>query len=143
ERVEQRVVGMTDSSVPRGWGWLLVSGAVVFWIGAVTPPYRQWMGVSVEEYLTIVGTHRANWYAMHGCFALGTVLTMLGLAGLGDGLRISSVRPWPTIACVLFQTAATLWLVQIAFRVSVPLWAFSELRQTGHVPSVYLALHAG
>ena len=38
-------------TIPRAVGWLLIAGAVVFWAGAVTPPYRQWMGVSVEEYL--------------------------------------------------------------------------------------------
>jgi hypothetical protein len=63
-------------------GWLLLIGALVFWAGAVTPPYRQWMGVSIEEYLTIVGGNHRNWYAMHALFAAGTLITFAGLAGL-------------------------------------------------------------
>jgi hypothetical protein len=117
-----------------------VSGAVVFWIGAVTPPYRQWMGVPVEEYLTIVGDHRANWYAIHGLFAVGTVLTMLGLAGLGAVLRSSGAQVWWSMAGMLFSVAATLWLVHIAYRLSVTPWAASEFAQSGRVPPVYLAI---
>ena len=33
----------------RATAWLLIVGAVVFWIAAVTPPYRQWMGPPVKE----------------------------------------------------------------------------------------------
>jgi hypothetical protein len=135
------VVDVTTGDVPRGVGWLLVCGAVVFWIGAVTPPYRQWMGVPLEEYLTIVGNHRPNWYVMHGLFAAGTVLTMAGLVGLGDALRASGDRAWSAIAGALFCIAATLWLVQVGFRVTATPWAFEELARTGQVPSVYPALH--
>jgi hypothetical protein len=122
-------------------GWLLVGGAVVFWIGAVTPPYRQWMGVPVEEYLTIVENHRPNWYAIHGLFAVGTVLTMLGLAGLGGVLRSAGAPLWWSMAGTLFSIAATLWLVHLGYRLSVTPWAASEFAQSGRVPAVYLAIN--
>jgi RNA polymerase sigma-70 factor (ECF subfamily) len=48
-------------SLPRAVAWVLIIGAVVFWIGAGTPPYKQWMGPPIEEYLTIIGTHRQSW----------------------------------------------------------------------------------
>jgi hypothetical protein len=131
---------VNPSDLPRGLGWLLVAGAIVFWAGAVTPPYRQWMGVPIEEYLTIVGANRPTWYLMHVLFAVGTVLTLAGLSGLGGVLRSSGDRIWSTTAATLFSVAATLWLVQIGYRLSVTPWASSELSQSGQVPLVYVAM---
>ena len=127
-------------SPPRIFGWLLVVGAVVFWAGAVTPPYRQWMGVPIEEYLTIVGAHRRNWYTMHALFGLGTVITVAGLAGLSAALRATGDRLWSTIAIALFSLAAVLWLMQVGFRVSVEPWAAGELARDGRVPNMFPAL---
>jgi hypothetical protein len=78
---------------------------------------------------------------MHGLFAVGTVLTMAGLVGLGDALRASGDRAWSAIGAALFCTASTLWLVQVGFRVAVTPWAFDELAKMGQIPSVYPALH--
>jgi hypothetical protein len=128
------------TSVPRIVGWLLLLGAVVFWAGAFTPPYRQWMGVPIEEYLSIVGAHRRNWFAMHVLFGLGTVITVAGLAGLSIALRASGDRFWATVAIALFSLAAVLWLVQVAFRVSVEPWAAGELARDGRVPAIFPAL---
>jgi hypothetical protein len=125
---------------PRLVGWLLLIGALVFWAGAVTPPYRQWMGVSIEEYLTIVGAHHRNWYAMHALFAAGTLITVAGLAGLASTLRTAGDRGWSTIALALFSLAAVLWVVQVGFRVTVELWAAGELARDGRVPSMFPAL---
>lgn len=127
-------------TTPRIVGWLLLLGAVVFWIGAITPPYRQWMGVPIEEYLTIVGANRRNWYAMHALFGLGTVITVAGLAGLYGALRAGGDRIWSTIAVGLFSIATVLWLVQIGFRVSVEPWAAGELARDGRVPAIFPAL---
>jgi hypothetical protein len=121
-----------DTLPQRSAGALLVSGALVFWLGAFTPPYRQWMGVPVQEYLQIVGEHRPNWLFIHGCFALGALLTVAGfaaLAQLSTPLRVASS---------LFSTATVLWLVSIAFRVSVTLRAAEELARTNVVSSAYL-----
>jgi hypothetical protein len=129
---------MTSSRIVGG---LLVLGALVFWAGAATPPYRQWMGVSTEEYLTIVGSHGLNWRAMHLLFAVGTMLTGAGLAGLTGLLRASGDRIWATIGLTLFSVAAVLWLVQVGFRVTLTPWASLELARNSQVPSIYPALN--
>src|SRR5262245_12975236 len=78
--------GMTvtdlSGSLPRAVAWLLIVGAAVFWVGAGTPPYKQWMGPPIEEYLTIIGTHPRNWTFINGSFAVACVLTVPALAGL-------------------------------------------------------------
>lgn len=124
----------------RSVGCLLLLGALAFWAGAVTPPYRQWMGVSTEEYLTIVGANGRNWRAMHVLFAVGSVLTLAGLAGLSAVLRASGDRIWSTIGLAAFSVATALWLVQVGFRVTLEPWAALELGRSGQVPSIYPAL---
>jgi len=131
---------MSGTPIPRVVGWLLIAGAVVFWAGAVTPPYRQWMGVSIEEYLTIVGTNLRNWYTMHALFGAGAILAAAGLAGLTSVLRAAGDRTWSAVALTLFSIGVALWLVQVAFRVTIAPWAANELAREGHVPSIYPAL---
>jgi hypothetical protein len=128
-------------AIPRSIGTILVFGAVFFWIGACTPPYRQWTGVPMDEYLRIVGEHRLGWYTIHAFFVVGTTLTLAGLACLAVTLNARSESIKPTLGLVLFSLAAVLWLIQVGFRVSVTVWASSELARTSQVPSVYLGLH--
>jgi hypothetical protein len=128
-------------SAPRVVGWLLIAGAVVFWIGALTPPYRQWMGVSLEEYLNIVGANGRNWQVMHALFGAGTLLTLIGLSGLTARLHGTGGGTWAAIGLTLFAVSAVLWFVQLGFRVAVTPWASSELAGTGHMPDEYVSMH--
>jgi hypothetical protein len=122
-----------DAVLPRGAATLLVAGAVIFWIGAVTPPYRQWMGVGEDEYLQIVGANRTTWLFMHACFAAGAVTTAAGLGALAS-------RAWQAgAASTLFTIATILWLVNIGFRVTAAPRAAAELTRTGAVPTGYTA----
>jgi hypothetical protein len=116
-----------------------VAGAVAFWIGAVTPPYRQWMGVPVEEYLTIVGNNLLAWRVLHAFFAIGALLTLAGFVGLTGSLWGMGDRLWPTLGATLFGTGAVLWLVQVGFRIAVAPWASGELSRSGQVSPVYIA----
>jgi len=132
---------MSPDGVPRVLGWLLIAGAVIFWIGAVTPPYRQWMGVSLEEYLSIVGAHGRNWQVMHGLFAAGSLLTLIGLSGFTARVNGSGGSTWATIALTLFAVSTLLWFVQLGFRLTVTPWASAELTASGRMPGEYAALH--
>jgi hypothetical protein len=120
---------------------MLVAGSVVFWAGAVTPPYRQWMGVPIEEYLAIVGAHTIAWRVMHGLFALGAVITLAGASGLTGALGSAGERVWAAAPLGPLVAATALWLVQVGFRLSVTPWASDELARTGRVPVGYVAAH--
>jgi hypothetical protein len=113
----------------------------VFWIGAVTPPHRQWMGVSLHEYLSIVGANGRNWQVMHGLFGAGTLLTLIGLAGLAARFQGTPGSAWASIGITLFAGSALLWFVQLGFRLAVTPWASAELAASGRMPSEYVALH--
>ena len=130
------------SLIPRSAGWLLTLGAIVFWLGAVTPPYRQWTGVPLDEYLRIVAAHRLNWYVMHGLFAAGTVITLAGLAGVHAALSVARTQIWSGVGSTLWLTAAALWLVCIAHRVTMTVWAAESSAGTGAILSVYAAVHS-
>jgi hypothetical protein len=132
---------MSLDAIPRTVGWALIAGSVVFWIGAVTPPYRQWMGVSLEEYLGIVGANGRNWLMMHALFGMGALLTLIALSALTARLRDHSSGIWAMIGLALLGVSTVLWLVQLGFRLVVTPWASAELAATGRVPGQYGALH--
>jgi hypothetical protein len=132
---------MSIDGIPRALGWVLIAGSIVFWIGAVTPPYRQWMGVSLHEYLSIVGANGRNWQVMHGLFGVGTLLTLIGLSGLTARLGGTPGSTWASIGITLFAVSALLWFVQLGFRVAVTPWASAELTASGRLPREYVALH--
>jgi hypothetical protein len=118
---------------------MLIAGPLVFWIGAVTPPYRQWMGVPLDEYLRIVGANPRAWRFMHGCFAVGSVVTACGLTALASTVD----RRWAAVpAGTLFTIATTLWLVIVGHRVAMSPLAAADVARDGLVPRAYTASHA-
>jgi hypothetical protein len=127
-------------ALPRTTAWLLIAGAICFWVGAGTPPYRQWMGPPVKEYLSIIGAHRPNWYFIHGAFLLGCALTVAGLGGLTALLRAAGDRGWSIVALALFVLGTALWFVHVGHRLAVTPWAAAELARTGEVPAGYEAI---
>jgi hypothetical protein len=128
-----------SGSLPRAVAWVLIIGAVVFWIGAGTPPYKQWMGPPVGEYLTIIGTHPKNWMFINGSFALACVLSVPALAGLTAMLRSAGDRGWSAMAFAVFAVGAALWLVHLGHRLAVTPWAAEEFLRTGAVPTGFEA----
>ena len=132
---------MSSTDVSRSVGWVLLAGAVVFWAGALTPPYRQWMTPSLEEYLRIIGANARAWRIMHGLFAAGAVLTLIGLSALTSQLRGTRATTWATIALTLFAVSVALWLVQLGFRLTITPWAAAVLAVSGRIPAVYIVLH--
>jgi hypothetical protein len=123
---------------PRAIGVLLIAGPIIFWVGAFTPPYRQWMGVPLDEYLGIVAANPRAWRFMHACFAIGAVVTACGIRGL------ASTQPrWSaSVASTLFTFATVLWLVIVAHRVTATPLAAAELARDGTIPRAYEATHA-
>ena len=117
-------------------GWLLIVGGLLAVIGAFWPPYRQW-SAPLEEALRIIASHPIGWRCIHAGFVGGTVVSALGLAMLAYALRGAAGGSAARVSAVLFAVAAGLWLVNIAYRLSVMPWAANELVATGIVPATY------
>ena len=58
---------------------LLLAGGILFWIGAFTPPWKQWMTADLKEYLSIIHANRINWYFIHITMIFGVLLTAFAL----------------------------------------------------------------
>ncbi len=123
-------------------GWTLIAGAIVFWIAAGTPPYRQWMGPPIREYLGIIGAHKSNWLFINGSFAVACMLTLPAIAGLTAILRRAGDQGWSIIGLCLFAVGSALWLVHLGHRLAVTPWAAAELSRSGEVPQGFEATKA-
>lgn len=111
---------------------LLLAGGILFWIGAFWPPYKQWMTSDTNEYLTIIGQHKLNWYIIHGCFLLGVTTTVAGVALFSYTLlSTGGDSPYAVLGATLFIFGAVLWIINIAFRLTVTMWAADQLLATG------------
>ena len=119
---------------PSLWRWggiLILSGGIVFWIGAFTPPYRQWMTSDMREYLAIINLNKINWYVINGCFLLGVILSLLGVQLLSQALLSSGADQLSAnLGITLYIFASTFWVLNIAFRLTVTVWAANRLGES-------------
>lgn len=117
-------------------GALLLTGGAVFLVGAFSPPWEQWYA-PLQRALDVIGRHRVAWYWIHSCFVVGVILTILGFVALAHGLRDTPAGLLATLVGIVYGTGAVFWLVNIAFRGSVQVWAAAEVVRTGSVPTGY------
>ena len=120
-------MGHIDLQLWRWTGILLLAGGVIFWIGACTPPYRQWMTHDVREYLTIIYNNQTNWYVIGGTFLVGVTITLFGMQLWRLVLTQAGQDVWPHIGFTAFAFGAVFWILNIAFRLTVTVWAAKQL----------------
>jgi hypothetical protein len=118
--------------IPRFSFILLLAGGLAFWIGALTPPYRQWITNNLEEYLTIIYHHRYFWYFMHAFFFTGVLATALGLRIMAGWLAETSHSIWFRIAADAYSFGTLFVILNFAFRLTV----------TTNVADVFVVQHA-
>ena len=122
-------------------GWLLMVGAVIFWIGAVSPPYKQWTS-PLKEYLEIVGSNRWGWYWIHVCFMIATILSIVAMRALGAAVQQQTgERFFSELGYSGFLAVSILWMASIAFRVTVDYEAGVILNESGTMPEWITPLH--
>ena len=123
------------------WRWssiLLFAGGLIFWIGAFTPPYKQWTTSDTKEYLSIIQSHRINWYVIHGCFLAGIIITLFGVQLFSQTLLSAKVnRIFPQLAAASFYIGTPLWILNIAFRMTVTFWAANIFATTNQLPDSF------
>lgn len=121
-------------------GWLLLAGGLFAIIGAFCPPYRQWTASQEEGFRAIAG-NPIGWWCIHTGFFLGTVCSALGLATLTSVLHRRGGGDWALLAAVAFGIAATAWIANLAYRVSIWNWAAETFVATGVTPDAFAPLH--
>ena len=116
------------------WRWtgiVLLSGGIIFWIGAWTPPYRWWMTGDIKEYLTLVHDNKLVWYFIAATFAIGVVITLFGIQLFSLVLQDTDQRIMPQIGFTAFSFGSAFWILNIAFRATVTVWVATQLSETG------------
>jgi hypothetical protein len=124
----------------RATAWLFVAGWAVFWVGAFTPPWRQWVS-PLREALEIIGMHRPAWHFIHVCFVVGALLTAAAFIVNAGAASSGRARTWATLAASAYVVALTLFFVNLAFRNTVQVWAAESVLRTGELPSSYETWH--
>lgn len=125
------------SNAQRSAGWLLIVGGMLAIVGAFWPPYKQWSAPQAEA-LRIIAEHPIGWRCIHAGFASGTVVSALGLAVLAYALRGRPGAELALIVAVAYAIGGTLWLTNLAVRLSATPWAANELVATGSIPAAYM-----
>src|SRR4029450_7524568 len=121
-------------------GWLLIVGGMSAIIGAMLPPYKQWTAPLEEGFRAIAG-NPLGWWSIHAGFFVGTLLSALGLATLASELHRRPGGDWMLIAAVAYGFAATAWIINLAYRVSIWNWAARTFVATGVTPDSFDSLH--
>jgi hypothetical protein len=126
----------------RAASWLLISGWLIFWAGAVTPPWRWWYAIPVDEYLRLIAAHRTTWLVIAALFALGSLLTLAGVTLLAPELRAAGDTRWSRLAEVALVVGTIGWLAALAFRATATITAAMELGASGSVPSWFVPVRS-
>src|SRR5262245_19940298 len=129
---------MADSQ--RFCGWLLVSGFAVFMVGALLWKLDFQDPVLVST-LRSVGNAPGRWLWIHSWIAAGVVLSVAGLAAWTELQRRVGAPVLASVGTTIFLIGAVLWLIAIALRVSIQVWAASEVVAGRELPPVYPAIH--
>lgn len=125
-------------------GLALILGCVLFLAGAGLPvtdntgtfiyslPPQQWLGV--------VYTHSTLWWWVNVLILSGTLVTLLGFAQLTTLLRGAGDRAFSQLGLMALGFGAVLWVIQLAFRLSIDFSAAQETARTGVMPAFYVPL---
>jgi hypothetical protein len=110
---------------------LLIGGWVIFWAGAMTPPWDWWYPIPAAEYLQLIEAHRWIWLWIAASFAVGVLLTLAGLVVLGTVLRAHGDGLWSDLGQTAFVFGSVLWVATILFRATATISAATEVAAVG------------
>jgi len=112
---------------------LTAGGAAVLIAAFLHALYPVWMARGVHA-LTLIGQHRGDWQLANWLFAAGAGLTLAGLAALtAAASRRPGAGALSTTALGLMVLASTLWIANLAFRLTVTVRAVDAV-SAGHAP---------
>lgn len=131
---------MTDENIYllRWSAIFLLAGGILFWIGAFWPPYKQWMTAHTKVYLAIIQDHRIGWYIIHIFFTLGIIVSLFGMQSLTGSLSlVNGHKILTTVSSTAYFLGSGFWLLNIAFRLTVTLWAAEIFVDHNQVPETF------
>ena len=122
-------------------GMLLVAGAVIFF-ASVSIPLLSGLGVRVwnaplPEHLERIASNRSAWLWTNRGIVAGVLLTAVGLGGLTALLREAGDGLLGQTGLLFFALGVTFWIIELAFRLSVTVWAAETAASSGAPPAFF------
>ena len=130
EPIMRRHLLVTELGITAGFGCAMV---------ATLHPALQsvWTAHGAQSF-NLSGHHRSVASSQTWMFALGITLTLTGLTALTDLLnRQRTRRPVPTIASTLATITSTLWITNLAFRLTTTVQIADHVSRGDAVPDWY------
>jgi hypothetical protein len=93
-----------------------------------------------QQGLRVIATHSLLWQWMNLLQMSGTVVTIIGLVFLTGVLRDAGNRTGSQIGLIAFLFSAVLWIIIVAFRLSVSLWV-AQAPIKAAIPGFYEPLY--
>lgn len=131
---------------PRFTGVVLILGCLVFGGGGwLYWPIKDEKGSFIfgqppREWLRLVFDHPRLWRWGTILFISGAVMTVLGLTLLTGLLQDAGDRTFSQLGLIAFAFGSVLWVISLAFRLSIDPWAAQETAKTGEIPEFYVPL---
>jgi hypothetical protein len=127
-------------------GLALILGTLLFSVGGgLYMPIKDEQGSFIfglppGEWLRLVLAHPRLWRWGTILFISGVVVTVLGLTMFTSLLRDAGDRTFSQVGLIAFLFGAVLWVINLAFRLSVDPWAAQETARTAVLPEFYVPL---
>lgn len=120
-------------------GWLLVTGAVAFIVGAANPALGAVWSAPLDAQLRLIHDAATAWTITNALFFIGTVLTAAGLwfvpeRVVGKGWMVARA------ATLVYLLAATAWLASLTFRLAVTPDVATTFASTGSMDPTYVLM---
>jgi len=135
------ILGLSDRSVT---GIVLILSSVIYFGGPAVTVLRaefvKALDASTTEMLEIVSRHVPAYQWGFALFGAGVVMTVVGLGLLSILLSAIGHHVLALVAFVGYTFGAVLWMLDLAFDMSVTPWAAREFARTSEVPAFYVPL---
>lgn len=117
--------------------FLVVGGVAAVWAAFLPSLYPVWTARRIDA-VALIADRRTSWQLANWLFVIATVCTLAGMAGLTR--LLNSAQPdtvLSTAALVLTAVASTLWLANLAFRLTTTMYTVDARRAGDPVPRGY------
>jgi len=135
---------MTELTLTKAAGLLLIAGAAIFWsiiVAAIVTtlrtgslPFKDSAAVPPREFYESIAAGPRWWQAVNLTFSTGIIVTAMGFALLSTLLGEAGDPIFSELGLVAFLIAATVWVIQMVSNLSLATWAADEVASTGNVP---------
>ena len=140
------MLSSTFWTTPRFTSVVLILGTLLFGSGAgLYLPIKDEKGSFIfgpppREWLRLVFDHPGLRQGSTILLISGVVVTILGLAMFTSLLGDAGDRNFLQLGLIAFAFGAVLWVISLAFRLSIDLWAAQEMARTAAMPDYYVPL---